>query len=116
MAPELVRRHHEGFKGVKNKSGPVAPTTAIDMWAMGTCLYKLLSGYEAFKELGKVEKLLEAISNLKYDFKRQVWQTVSEEAKDLIRALLVRPHAIGSQCPVLLTGCQYGGSRWQQAC
>lgn len=59
------------------------------MWSFGVILYILLSGYPPFRD--KVEKqLFLKIRAGVYEFHPKYWDKVSEDAKDLIRRLLVR--------------------------
>lgn len=58
------------------------------MWSFGVILYILLCGYPPFRD--KVEKqLFIKIRSGVYEFHPKYWDKVSEEAKDLIRRLLV---------------------------
>jgi serine/threonine protein kinase len=58
------------------------------MWSFGVILYILLCGYPPFRD--KVEKqLFLKIRSGVYEFHPKYWDKISEEAKDLIRRLLV---------------------------
>jgi calcium/calmodulin-dependent protein kinase I len=59
-----------------------------DMWSVGCIVYLLLSGNLPF--LGRSQKeLFRKIISGRYDFKEEIWNDVSEDAKDLVRKLLV---------------------------
>lgn len=73
MSPEIIR-------GVYTESW--------DMWSAGVILYIMLSGYPPF--YGEtVEETLIWINKGEYDFDDEVWDQVSEEAKDLISRCFV---------------------------
>ena len=73
MAPEVITRNY---------------SKACDMWSAGVILYIMLCGYPPF--YGETdEEILEAILEGIYDFDDEVWDEVSQEAKDLICKLLV---------------------------
>jgi len=79
VAPEiLTKAEKEGYG------------KAVDMWSLGVILFVLLGGYAPFEDdpNGGV-KLFEKIKKAKYSFNPKYWNHVSEEAKDLIRNLLV---------------------------
>lgn len=61
---------------------------ACDMWSAGVMLYIMLCGYPPFYGENDRE-ILEAVCNGHYDFDDEVWDEVSESAKDLINNLLV---------------------------
>ncbi|XP_057680456.1 serine/threonine-protein kinase H1 homolog [Corythoichthys intestinalis] len=73
MAPEVVLRK--------------AYTCAVDMWAIGVIAYILLSGSMPFEDDSKT-RLYRSIVRGKYSFRRNPWPSVSNPAKDFIRALL----------------------------
>lgn len=59
-----------------------------DMWSVGCIVYLLLSGNLPF--VGRSQKeLFKKIVAGKYDFEDEEWKSVSEDAKDLVRKMLV---------------------------
>lgn len=60
---------------------------SCDMWSVGVILYVLLCGYTPFMSEDQ-EQMFDRIKCGQWDFDPQDWKHVSEEAKDLIRALL----------------------------
>lgn len=60
----------------------------VDMWACGVILYLLLVGYPPFWN-NNDEKLLLSILQGKFSMPSPYWDNVSENAKDLIRRLIV---------------------------
>ena len=73
MAPEMLRRQPYNI--------------SVDCWACGCILYLLLVGRPPFWDTDH-KKLAEAIKTGVYDFQSCLWQSVSFEAKSLIRQLL----------------------------
>ena len=61
---------------------------ASDLWSVGVLLFVILSGCSPFAADDE-EKLLEAVAEARYEFHDHEWKGVSEDAKDLIRKLLV---------------------------
>ena len=59
-----------------------------DEWSCGTILYILLSGNPPFPG-DTNEEIIKKVKNLNYSFTEPIWDNVSEDAKDLIRKLLV---------------------------
>ena len=60
-----------------------------DMWSVGCIVYLLLSGNLPF--MGRSQKeLFRKIVAGKYEFKSEEWEDVSDDAKDLVRRLLVK--------------------------
>lgn len=95
MAPELV----DALKGEATSYDK-----RCDLWSLGVILYILLCGYPPFYgccgsdcgwERGEFcescqDQLFVSIQDGLYDFPEREWSCVSEEAKDLIRHLLVK--------------------------
>eukprot|EP00897_Mesotaenium_endlicherianum_P008281 jgi/Mesen1/7481/ME000039S06700 len=72
MAPEVLDRSYD---------------RRSDLWALGVILFILLSGIPPF--CGESDKeIFAAIRKGRPNFKRQIWRSVSSEAKDLIWQLL----------------------------
>ncbi|XP_053469437.1 serine/threonine-protein kinase DCLK3 [Ictalurus furcatus] len=62
---------------------------AVDIWAMGVILFVLLSGFPPFRSPERnQEELFHLIQKGEVHFLSPYWDHVSEEAKDLISALL----------------------------
>jgi calcium-dependent protein kinase len=64
-------------------------TTQCDNWSMGVVLFIMLSGRPPFGGKNNNE-ILHNVLHGKFDFTASVWQSISEEAKDLISNLLHR--------------------------
>jgi serine/threonine protein kinase len=60
---------------------------SCDMWSVGVILYVILCGYTPFMEDSQ-EKMFERIKQGDWKFDEQDWGHISEEAKDLITAML----------------------------
>ena len=61
--------------------------TQADMWSLGVIVYILLGGYPPFIEQNQRE-LFRKIRKGQYEFHEEYWGQVSDDAKNLIRALL----------------------------
>ncbi|XP_073970697.1 uncharacterized protein isoform X2 [Rhodnius prolixus] len=75
VAPEIL--HYE----------PI--TLAADMWSLGVTTYVLLTGFSPFGGETDQETFLN-ISRAQVDFPDELFEDVSEEAKDFVKKLLVR--------------------------
>jgi len=73
VAPEVLKR--EGYN------------SQCDLWSVGVIMYVLLSGYPPFYG-STLQKLIGRVVKGKYDFKPAPFESVSDEAKDIIRGLL----------------------------
>lgn len=62
--------------------------TAVDMWSCGVIIYILLGGYPPFHDDNHAI-LYRKIKAADYAFDPQYWDQVSDDAKDLIRKMLV---------------------------
>eukprot|EP00299_Pterocystis_sp_00344_P005996 c1774_g1_i1.p1 GENE.c1774_g1_i1~~c1774_g1_i1.p1 ORF type:complete len:323 (-),score=83.68 c1774_g1_i1:60-890(-) len=75
VAPEVL----------KNRKGY---TPQCDMWSLGVVMYIILCGYPPFQH-EQQSKLFKQILKADYKFHSPWWDTVSEEAKDMVSKLLV---------------------------
>jgi len=60
----------------------------VDLWSIGVITYILLCGFPPFYN-DNIAELFEQIMNAEYDFPHEYWHTISAEAKDFVRKLLV---------------------------
>ncbi|KAJ3059902.1 hypothetical protein HDU98_004082 [Podochytrium sp. JEL0797] len=74
VAPEVLRKRGYGKE--------------VDLWSIGVIAYILLVGYPPFYDQNNAV-LFRLIMAGKYEFDRPWWDTVSDDAKDFIRKLLV---------------------------
>lgn len=82
VAPEVLTWYDE-------EAGNGTPYGASsDMWSMGVLLYVILSGCSPFNA-DEEEELLKLVAAGKYEFHDPDWTHISEDAKDLIRKMLV---------------------------
>ena len=72
VAPEIINGHY----------GP-----ECDIWSLGVILHVLLVGYPPFRGENKAE-IFKKVLKAKYNLKEKEFDTVSAEAKDLIKKLL----------------------------
>lgn len=72
MAPEVIQRRQYGKAG--------------DVWSAGVLLHILLTGTLPF--VGSRDRLREAICRGRVQMETQLWDTISETAKDLIQRML----------------------------
>eukprot|EP00754_Rhynchopus_humris_P025434 Rhum_TRINITY_DN14945_c6_g1::Rhum_TRINITY_DN14945_c6_g1_i1::g.130917::m.130917/K08794/CAMK1; calcium/calmodulin-dependent protein kinase I len=76
VAPEILLNEMRGY------------TFAVDMWSVGVIVYVLLCGFCPFFD-ENTPALFRAITAGKYSFPDPYWKSISDEAKDFIRRLLV---------------------------
>lgn len=119
MAPELV----DALKG-----DATSYDKRCDLWSLGVIIYILLCGYPPFYgccgsdcgwERGEFcescqDQLFVSIQDGLYDFPEREWSRVSDEAKDLIRHLLVKDASQRYTAEMVLNHpwVKYGGPRW----
>ena len=60
-----------------------------DIWSLGVLLYYLLSGNKPFTGNSE-EEMYNAIKTQELKFKEKLWDNISNEAKNLIRSMLVK--------------------------
>ncbi|KAF4028135.1 Protein kinase domain [Phytophthora infestans] len=80
-APEMISGSGSAF-GYDDK---------VDSWSLGTVLYILLCGYHPFDPEGERSdnEMIASIKSCSFEFDDDGWGTISDEAKDLVRHLLV---------------------------
>jgi serine/threonine protein kinase len=61
---------------------------SVDMWSIGVIIYVLLCGYPPFVDQNQSE-LFRRIRMSNWKFRGEEWEAISDDAKDLIRGLLV---------------------------
>lgn len=62
--------------------------TQADMWSLGVIIYILLAGYPPFNGATQKE-LFRLVKRGRYEFHEQYWGSISTEAKDLVKNLLI---------------------------
>jgi len=118
MAPEVV----EAFTGEATTYDK-----RCDLWSLGVIMYILLCGYPPFYgccgtdcgwERGEFcqhcqDQLFTCIQDGTYDFPEREWHYISEDAKDLIRHLLVKDASQRYTAEMVLASrwVAYGGSK-----
>ena len=83
FAPEVLQRRN-------TTKGNGTYSLAADMWSIGVIMFVLLEGNYPFNE----NNLSQQIAAAQYSFAAPVWRGVSDEAKGLIRSLLVTDPAV----------------------
>jgi calcium/calmodulin-dependent protein kinase I len=74
FAPEILNSNGHNLK--------------VDCWSLGVILYVMLCGFHPFFQEDK-ERERENILNAKFEFPSPYWDSISDNAKDLINKLLV---------------------------
>lgn len=88
MAPEMLLSVKTAAEGSNNSSSNRSRyDQKIDIWSCGVMLYMLLSGRPPFPATSYFG-LLQAIKNADFDFNDKAWDTVSDDARGLVRDLL----------------------------
>ena len=72
MAPEVIERNYSSH---------------CDIWSAGVILYIMLCGYPPFYGETDIE-VYKKITQFDYEFDDEVWDTVSDEGKDIINQIL----------------------------
>lgn len=75
LAPEIIQRKGYGQE--------------CDIWSSGVILYILLCGLPPFDQSAPIPQLFNAILNARYQFPSPYWDNVSNDAKDLVKKMLV---------------------------
>jgi serine/threonine protein kinase len=112
--PEREREEHNRGHGNSTKTSSTANTRhpcssmdqdgytcLVDIWAAGAVLYVMLSAHTPFCAKGNIPHMVKKIIHGRYDFRAELWRDVSEEAKDMIRSMMVvSPHSrpTAAQC------------------
>lgn len=65
-------------------------TSQADLWSIGVIVYMLLSGGKQPFDAKSPKQLAAKVLMAEYSFDDPVWDTISDSAKDFIRALLIR--------------------------
>eukprot|EP01119_Soliformovum_irregulare_P012061 TRINITY_DN3104_c0_g1_i2.p1 TRINITY_DN3104_c0_g1~~TRINITY_DN3104_c0_g1_i2.p1 ORF type:complete len:507 (+),score=139.31 TRINITY_DN3104_c0_g1_i2:99-1619(+) len=78
LAPEIIMSMDTANKGYDKQ---------CDLWSLGAILYIMLCGECPFAD-DRSERLYDKIKKGSFNFDNEIWQKISEEAKDLIRCLL----------------------------
>lgn len=63
-------------------------TSAVDMWSLGVIVYILLCGYPPFPSDNEMERV-RCVSTATFQFYPNEWNSISQEAKDFIKKLIV---------------------------
>lgn len=87
VAPEILKHNAYG--------------TLVDVWSIGVIVYIMLGGYPPFYSDNQTE-LFKLIKKGIYQFHPKYWDHISEDAKDLIRSMLVINPDHRPSCATLL--------------
>jgi calcium-dependent protein kinase len=82
---------HEGVGTLYSMSPQVLQgvyTSQADMWSCGVITYMLLSSHRPFYHKRR-KVMIDRIMRVEYNFDKDYWDDVSDEAKDMINKLLV---------------------------
>lgn len=60
-----------------------------DMWSAGVIMFILLSGHYPFQGINNVE-VFSSIKKARYSLENEIWETISDDAKDLLGKLLIK--------------------------
>lgn len=80
-------------------------SSAVDLWSIGVITFMLLAGYPPFYADNDTE-VLKKIVSASYDLSDPIWKSISGNAQDLVRSLLVK------QSQKRLTAVQALQHRW----
>merc|ERR1712070_1093057 len=81
VAPEVLTWYDDDENGTSYGKGS-------DLWSLGVLLYVILSGCSPFSA-DEEEELLQQVAEAKFVFFENEWKGISDEAKDLIKKLVV---------------------------
>jgi serine/threonine protein kinase len=82
---------HEGVGTLYSMSPQVIQgvyTSKADLWSVGVITYMLLSSHRPFYHKRR-KVMIDRIMRADYDFDKDYWKPISDEAKDMIKKLIV---------------------------